>query len=119
MSKNSKNDIIIKIVILNGNGGTLEVQKQAWNVQDVTIGALRKKVEDSSRVGSGEVNNYGGSGLKVELAWLDKAGDQVRLKDNAELALALKETKGAGLTVTANAFLVYWSDIDNVIEMSA
>ena len=41
MSKNSKNDIIIKIVILNGNGGTLEVQKQAWNVQDVTIGALR------------------------------------------------------------------------------
>ena len=43
----------------------------------------------------------------------------MRLKDNAELALALKETKGAGLTITANAFLVYWSDIDNVIEMSA
>ena len=51
--------------------------------------------------------------------WHCRCKSQVRLKDNAELALALKETKGAGLTVTANAFLVYWSDIDNVIEMSA
>ena len=35
-------------------------------------------MEDSSRVPSGEVNDFGGSGLKVELSWMDKAGDQVR-----------------------------------------
>ena len=40
MPMDSKDDIVIKIVILNGRGEKLEVQKQAWAVRDVTIDAL-------------------------------------------------------------------------------
>jgi len=65
----------------------------------------------------GESNQYGDSSLQIDLFWRDKTGVQVVLRDAKDLALALKEKKMRGLlTVTANAFLKYWSDIDNVIE---
>lgn len=71
------------------------------------------------------------SWLAVDLSWVDKTGDkvrdfyfhhiiieaisvffflQVRLQEGAELALALKEMKGAGLTVAANAYLYHHFD---------
>ena len=39
-----------------------------------------------------------------------KAREQLRLQEGAELGLALKEMKGAGLTVAANAYLYHHFD---------
>jgi len=109
MPMDSNDDIVIKIVILDGLGKTLEVQKQAWNVQDVTINALKKKVEGSSSVPR-EDKLDDNSWLAVDLSWVDKTGDKLRLQEGAELGLALKEMKGAGLTVAANAYLYHHFD---------
>jgi len=108
----SQDDIVIKMIIIS-NGARVEVQKRAWDVRDVTIGKLEKNVKGSSQVPrevGGDVGSLDyGAYLVVELYWMDKSGDQVRLQKPEELALALKEMKGAGLTVTANVFLESWS----------
>jgi len=110
MSMDSKDDIVIKIVIIGKGGHTLEIQKQAWDVQDVTIRKLREKVKGSRKIP--EDPKEEGCYLDIELSWMDKNGDQVRLQEDAELALALKEMKAVGLTVVAGALLKYYSIYD-------
>ena len=41
MSVDSKDDIVIKIIITNDCGVPVEVQKRAWDVKHVTIDALK------------------------------------------------------------------------------
>merc|ERR1712106_1208283 len=96
MSMDSKDDIVIKIVIIGDDGKALEVQKQAWDVKDVTIDALKRNVKGSTKLpreySKIPVNCVDeGSYLVIELFWKDKTGDQVRLQTGGELALALKE----------------------------